>query len=88
MKALTTLLVVGMFATTIAMADDSDDVKAAVEELFAAIRAGDANGQSRPRMPDYSNFGRGGGLLLLGRRLGGGLLRACGHVGLLVEVCW
>ncbi len=64
MKALTTLLVVGMFATTIVMADDSDDVKAAVEELFAAIRAGDANGQSRPRMPDYSNFGRGGGLLL------------------------
>jgi ketosteroid isomerase-like protein len=63
MKALTTLLVVGMFATTIGMADDSDDVKAAVEELFAAIRAGDANGQSRPRMPDYSNFGRGGGLL-------------------------
>ncbi len=30
MKALTTLLVVGMFATTIAMADDADDVKAAV----------------------------------------------------------
>jgi len=29
-KALTTLLVVGMFAATIAMADDADDVKAAV----------------------------------------------------------
>ncbi len=64
MKALTTLLVVGMFLTTVAIADDVDDVKAAVQELFAAIRAGDANGQSRPRMPGYSNFGRGGGLLL------------------------
>ena len=63
MKALTTLLVVGMFATPVAMADDAADVKAAVLELFAAIRAGDANGQSQPRMPDYSNFGRGGGLL-------------------------
>ncbi len=63
MKALTTLLVVGMFLTTVAMADDVDDVKAAVQELFAAIRAGDANGQSQPRMQNYSNFGRGGGLL-------------------------
>ena len=69
MKALTTLLVVGMFATTIVMADDSDDVKAAVEELFAAIRAGDANGQSRPRTPDYSNFGRGAGFFLKTLRL-------------------
>ncbi len=30
MKALTTLLVVGMFLTTVAMADDVEDVKAAV----------------------------------------------------------
>ncbi len=64
MKALTTLWVVGMLLMPAALADDADDVKSAVQELFAAIRAGDANGQSRPRMPDYSNFGRGGGLLL------------------------
>ena len=40
MKALTTLLVVGMFATTVAIADDVDDVKAAVQGLFAAVNAG------------------------------------------------
>ncbi len=34
MKALTTLLVVGMFATAVAMADDADDVKAAVLEFY------------------------------------------------------
>ncbi len=33
MKALTTLLAVGMLATTFAMADDSDDVKAAFLNL-------------------------------------------------------
>ena len=63
MKALTTLLVIGMFLTTVAMADDADDVKAAVQGLFAAVNAGDANGRVSRRMPEYSNFGRGGGLL-------------------------
>ena len=63
MKALTTLFVAGMFLTTVAIADDMDDVKAAVQELFAAIRAGDADGRVSRRTPEYSNFGRGGGLL-------------------------
>ena len=63
MKALTTLLVVGMFLTTVAIADDADDVRAAVQDLFAALRAGDADGQTGRRMPEYNNFGRGGGLL-------------------------
>ena len=31
MKALTTLFVVGMFLTTVAMADDADDVRAALQ---------------------------------------------------------
>jgi len=57
MKALTTLLVVGMFATTVAIADD---VKAAVQGLFAAVNAGDADGRVSRRMAEYSNFGRGG----------------------------
>ena len=35
MKALTTLFVVGMFLTTVAMADDVDDVRAALNGLFA-----------------------------------------------------
>ena len=40
MKALTTLLVVGMFLTTVAVADDVDDVKAALNGLFAARNTG------------------------------------------------
>ena len=41
MKALTTLFVVGMFVTTVAMADDVDDVKAAIRGHFAAVNSGD-----------------------------------------------
>ena len=43
MKALTTLLVVGMFLSTVALADDVDDVKAAMKGYFAALNAGDWN---------------------------------------------
>ncbi len=64
MKALTTLLVVGMLATTIAMADDSDDVKAAFLNLFTTLRAHDSQSMAQNYMPDYTNFGRGGGLLI------------------------
>jgi len=63
MKALTTLVVIGMFLTSVAMADDVDDVKEAVLGYFAAISAGDANSQSRYHMPEYTSFGPGGGLL-------------------------
>ncbi len=62
MKKLTTLFVVGMFLTTVAMADDVDDVKAAVQSYFAALNAGDANAYLQTRMPEYSAFA-GGGLL-------------------------
>ncbi len=37
MKALTTLLVVGMFLTTVAVADDADDVKAAVLQFYEQL---------------------------------------------------
>ena len=63
MKALTTLWVVCMFAMTVAMADDVDDVKVAVLGYSAAISAGDANSQTRYHMPEYTSFGPGGGLL-------------------------
>ena len=63
MKALTTLVVIGMFLTSVAMADDVDDVKEAVLGYFAAISAGDANSQSRYHMSEYTSFGPGGGLL-------------------------
>jgi len=45
MKALTTLLVIGMFLMPAVLADDVDDVKAAVLGLFAAVNAGDADGR-------------------------------------------
>ena len=63
MKALATLLVVGMFATAVAMADDVDDVKAAVQGFFAALRAGDSSAVIQYRIPERSSFGGPGGLL-------------------------
>ncbi len=62
MKALTTLLVVGMFATAVAMADDVDDVKAAVQSYFDAINSGNGAAVARHRIPEYSVF-TGGGLI-------------------------
>ena len=63
MKALTTLLVIGMFATAVAMADDADDVKAALNGHFAARNAGDAAAYVQLHSPKRSNFGAGGQLL-------------------------
>ena len=63
MKAVATLLVIGMFLTTVALADDVDDVNAAVLGYFAALSSWDANAQARYHMPEYSSFGPGGGLL-------------------------
>ena len=40
MKTLATLFVVSMFLTTVAMADDADDAKAAVLEHFTTLNAG------------------------------------------------
>ncbi len=44
MKALTTLLVVGMFLMPAALADDVDDVKAAFLDFYASLRSGDVDG--------------------------------------------
>ncbi len=63
MKALTTLLVVGMFATAVGMADDVDDVKAAVQSYVAALNAGDAGALTRLQAAASTNYGAGGGLL-------------------------
>ena len=62
MKALTTLFVVGMFLATAAMADDVDDVKAAVEKYFAALNSWNGAAYAQHRIPEYSFFG-GGGLI-------------------------
>ena len=63
MKVLTILFVTSMFLTTAAMANDVEDVKEAVLSLFAAVNAGAAGSRVSHQMPEFSNFGRGGGLL-------------------------
>jgi len=63
MKALTTLLVVGMFLTTVAIADDADDVKAAVQRFYAALNAGDAGALTELYAAGTTRFGTGGALL-------------------------
>ncbi len=64
MKALTTLFVVGMFLMPGALADDVDDVKAAVQGHFAALNAGDVNAYIQYYSSETSVFAGGG---LLGR---------------------
>ncbi len=63
MKALTTLFVVGMFLATVAMADDADDVRAAMLDHYAARNAGDADAYVQLHSPNRSSFSAGGGLL-------------------------
>jgi len=63
MKALTTLLVVGMFLMPVATADDVDDVKAAVLRHYAALNAGDANALLQLQLAGNTSFGPGGALL-------------------------
>ncbi len=63
MKALTTLLVIGMFLMPAALADDAEDVRAAVQRYFSAINAGDTDAVFQFRIAERSAFGRGGQLL-------------------------
>lgn len=58
-----TVLVTGIFLSTAVLADDVDDVKAAVQSKFAALNSGDAAAYVRTTMPEFSAFGPGGGLL-------------------------
>ncbi len=62
MKALTTLLVIGMFLMPAALADDVDDVKAALLGHFDAVNSGDVNAFVRYYPSESSSFA-GGGLL-------------------------
>lgn len=62
MKTLTTLLVVGMFLMPVVLADDVEDVKAAIRGHFDAVNSGDVTAYT----PYYANQGSafGGGELL------------------------
>jgi len=63
MKAVTTLLVIGMFATAVGMADDADDVRAAVQGHYAALNAGDASALMQLQAAESTRFGPRGELL-------------------------
>jgi len=63
MMKISTLFVIGMFATAVAMADDVDDVKAAVQSYVAALNAGDVGAFTRLQAAASTNYGGGGGLL-------------------------
>ncbi|MDA2932885.1 nuclear transport factor 2 family protein [Acidobacteria bacterium AH-259-D05] len=56
---ITTLFVAGMFLTTAALADDVEDVKAAVRAYFASLNAGDADANIQSRMPGDTVFAPG-----------------------------
>jgi len=63
MKALTTLLVIGMFTTAFAMADDVDDVKAAVQGDFVSRNSGDAYAYAQSFLEDFTVLASGGNSL-------------------------
>ena len=58
-----TLLIAGMVLTTVAMADDVDDVKAAVQRLYAAMNTGDAGAMVQHLVAGRTDFTPDGGLL-------------------------
>jgi len=60
MKALTTLLVVGMFLMSTVLADDAEDVQAAFLGHFTTLRAHDSQSMAQNYMPDYTEFSGGG----------------------------
>jgi len=63
MKTFTTLLVIGMLATVVVMADDVDDVRAALQRYTVALNAGDANAWIQLHAVGNTRFGPGGTLL-------------------------
>ena len=63
MKTLTKLFVVGMFATAISMADDADDVRAALQGDFVSLNSGDAYAYAQSFLEGFTRFGFAGGLL-------------------------
>jgi len=67
MKALTTLCVIGIFLTTVTLADDADDVKAAEKDFRAKEKAGNVDGYFAYKAPTYSIFPPTSGLIANGQ---------------------
>ena len=60
---LTTLSVIGMFVTTVALADDVDDVLAAANGYYDALNSGDSDAYIQFNAAESSIFAAGGGML-------------------------
>jgi ketosteroid isomerase-like protein len=54
----------GMLQTSVTLADDVDDVKAAVLAYYAALNSGDVNAWVQLHLPGRTSFGPDGGLLV------------------------
>ncbi len=65
MKKLNLMIILGLIftASTVAVADDVADIKAAMEEHFVTFKAGDAAGHVAHHMAGGSSFGPDGGAL-------------------------
>ena len=60
---LTTLVVIGLFLTTATLADDADDVRAAVMDARAQENAGNVDGYFKYHDPQFTIFPPTSGLL-------------------------
>ena len=69
MKALTTLCVIAMFLTTVTLADDEDDVKAAEMDFRAKESTGNVDGYFAYKAPIYSIFPPTSGLISGGQSM-------------------
>ena len=58
-----TLVVAGIFLTTVCVADDAQDIKTALKQHYAAFNAGDADGYIRYEAEGHTTYGPEGGLL-------------------------
>ncbi len=67
MKKLNLMIILGLIftASTVAVADDVADIKAAMEEHFVTFKAGDAAGHVAHHMAGHSAFGPDGGALVV-----------------------
>ena len=67
MKALTAMCVLGMFLTTVTLAGDEDDVKAAEMDFRAKESSGNVDGYFAYKAPTYSIFPPTSGLIANGQ---------------------
>ncbi len=62
-NGMATLFAAGMFLTTVALADDVEDVEAAVQKYFDSLHSGDVDAWVQLFTEGHTTFSGGGGLL-------------------------